>query len=153
MMPAERMKNALARGVMQAFPLEQLPDCRIVGNANEIAADLDLKMQIPDHPRDAQLFLHRRAASDYLQLQNPFGLLRNAIALLLAFEKRRAIRERLIEIKSELDAVFGNATPATFGQREAIDMEPDFAKARSRFAQCAADDFHVLKKEIALRQR
>jgi len=50
---AQRVKHPLARRVSDAFALEKLTDGRVVDHSHGVLDDLNLKMEIPDHPAEA----------------------------------------------------------------------------------------------------
>lgn len=112
------MEDALARSEGDVLAVEKLAHRGVVGDADDFAGDLDLEMQIADHPTKAGGGGGVGAEGD---LQHRLVFLCKDIKRRFTLENRRAVGERGFQIEAEFLAVFGDAAPAAFGEGEALD--------------------------------
>jgi hypothetical protein len=117
MAAAERMKDALALSEGDVFAREKLPQRGIVGDTHDRAGDFEREMQVADDPTEARRSRRIGAECDF---QDRLEFLCDEVNAFVAREDSGVVGEWSLEGESELTSVFGNPTPATLGEHEAI---------------------------------
>ena len=141
---AQRMKHPPARREANPLALEKLPHRRVIRHAHGLSRDLDLKMQIPNHPPQPRR--HRRIPAER-NLQHRLVLLRDDINRSLALENRRAIRERRLKIKTKLPPVLRHPAPPPLREREPLDGDALHGQSASPIRERALNDVHAQKRK------
>lgn len=133
---AERMKHPLASRVSNPFALKKLPHRRIVDHPYDIVHDLDLEMQISDHPtqpRSIASITHSTFRGPHFQ--HRLILLGEHIDSCVRLKNSRAIGQRFFQVEAEFLSVLRHAAPAALGEYEALHGNAQNGQRLGSFAQ------------------
>lgn len=135
---AERKKDAGAGDECDALALEKQPQRGIVSDAHDFVGDLDLEMQVADHPAET------RGLNRNPHFQNRLVFLRDDETRLV-LKNCGTVRERPIEIEAKLATILGDPAPAPFRERESVNRDARDRERQVWFGDGLVNDFQRLQ--------
>ena len=113
----EGMENRRAAGEGDVLALEELAQCRIVGDADERRRGLEREMEVANLPGETG---GHRGLGGERDLEHGLGILREDVGDAAIAMDHVAVVEMMLEVESEFASIRRRRTPAAFRESEAI---------------------------------
>jgi hypothetical protein len=125
--------------------VEELSHGGFVGGEEARGLGLEFEVQIADGPADAGGGRRCDVEGDF---DNGLGVLLDRVAGGGGLEKRVAMLEWRIELKTKFGAIVGGAAPQALGEREALDAKGNFWERRICRRERAGNELHERSETV-----